>query len=217
MVAQLGRDRDGRRGCCCTVTSTSYRRRPRTGRSTRSPGEIQDGYVWGRGAVDMKDFDAMLLSVVRARARGRAGCPSGRSCSASPPTRRPAATSGAQRAGRGARRGVRGLHRGGRRGRRLQHHRARPAALPDRGRREGHGLDAADRPGPRRARLDDQPRQRRHRAGRGGRPDRRPRVAGAADADDGGAARRPSPSWPAPRRRRRTPRRWSRSSAAPPG
>ncbi len=32
-------------------------------------GDIQDGYVWGRGAVDMKDFDAMLLSVVRARAR----------------------------------------------------------------------------------------------------------------------------------------------------
>ncbi|MCR6030905.1 M20/M25/M40 family metallo-hydrolase [Nocardioides sp. zg-579] len=36
-------------------------------------GEIQDGYVWGRGAVDMKDFDAMLLSVVRARQQaGRA-------------------------------------------------------------------------------------------------------------------------------------------------
>lgn len=32
-------------------------------------GEIQDGYVWGRGAVDMKDFDAMALSVLRARAR----------------------------------------------------------------------------------------------------------------------------------------------------
>lgn len=31
-------------------------------------GEIRDGMVWGRGAVDMKDFDAMLLSVVRARA-----------------------------------------------------------------------------------------------------------------------------------------------------
>lgn len=31
--------------------------------------EVADGYVWGRGAVDMKDFDAMLLSVVRARAR----------------------------------------------------------------------------------------------------------------------------------------------------
>ena len=32
-------------------------------------GEVQDGYVWGRGAVDMKAFDAMLLSVVRARQR----------------------------------------------------------------------------------------------------------------------------------------------------
>ena len=35
-------------------------------------GEIRDGYLWGRGAVDMKDFDAMLLSVVRARARAGA-------------------------------------------------------------------------------------------------------------------------------------------------
>jgi acetylornithine deacetylase/succinyl-diaminopimelate desuccinylase-like protein len=32
-------------------------------------GEIADDCVWGRGAVDMKDFDAMILSVVRARAR----------------------------------------------------------------------------------------------------------------------------------------------------
>jgi acetylornithine deacetylase/succinyl-diaminopimelate desuccinylase-like protein len=32
-------------------------------------GEIQDGYLWGRGAIDMKDFDAMVLSVVRARTR----------------------------------------------------------------------------------------------------------------------------------------------------
>ena len=35
-------------------------------------GEVRDDYVWGRGAVDMKDFDAMLLSVVRARARAGA-------------------------------------------------------------------------------------------------------------------------------------------------
>jgi acetylornithine deacetylase/succinyl-diaminopimelate desuccinylase-like protein len=35
-------------------------------------GEIRDGYLWGRGAVDMKDFDAMVLSVVRARARAGA-------------------------------------------------------------------------------------------------------------------------------------------------
>ncbi len=32
-------------------------------------GEIVDGCVYGRGAVDMKDFDAMLLSVVRDRVR----------------------------------------------------------------------------------------------------------------------------------------------------
>ncbi len=32
-------------------------------------GEIADGFVWGRGAVDMKDFDAMVLSVVRDRVR----------------------------------------------------------------------------------------------------------------------------------------------------
>jgi len=28
-------------------------------------GEIRDGYLWGRGAVDMKDMDAMVLAVVR--------------------------------------------------------------------------------------------------------------------------------------------------------
>ncbi|RKN03856.1 M20/M25/M40 family metallo-hydrolase [Streptomyces radicis] len=32
-------------------------------------GEIRDGVVWGRGAVDMKDSDAMVLAVVRAWAR----------------------------------------------------------------------------------------------------------------------------------------------------
>ncbi len=32
-------------------------------------GEIADGMVWGRGAVDMKDMDAMTLAVVRDRLR----------------------------------------------------------------------------------------------------------------------------------------------------
>lgn len=32
-------------------------------------GEIRDGCLWGRGAVDMKDMDAMVLSVVRSWAR----------------------------------------------------------------------------------------------------------------------------------------------------
>jgi acetylornithine deacetylase/succinyl-diaminopimelate desuccinylase-like protein len=35
-------------------------------------GDLVDDYVWGRGAVDMKDFDAMVLSVVRARQRAGA-------------------------------------------------------------------------------------------------------------------------------------------------
>ena len=35
-------------------------------------GEVRDGYVWGRGAVDMKDFDAMLLATVcQMRREGR--------------------------------------------------------------------------------------------------------------------------------------------------
>jgi acetylornithine deacetylase/succinyl-diaminopimelate desuccinylase-like protein len=38
---------------------------------TRDPfgAEIADGCVWGRGAVDMKDMDAMILAVVRQRMR----------------------------------------------------------------------------------------------------------------------------------------------------
>src|SRR3982750_93975 len=28
-------------------------------------GEIRDGYLWGRGAIDMKDFDAMVVAGVR--------------------------------------------------------------------------------------------------------------------------------------------------------
>ncbi len=32
-------------------------------------GEVADGCVWGRGAVDMKDMDAMILAVIRERSR----------------------------------------------------------------------------------------------------------------------------------------------------
>ena len=32
-------------------------------------GEVRDGYVWGRGAIDMKDMDAMTLALVREYAR----------------------------------------------------------------------------------------------------------------------------------------------------
>ena len=33
--------------------------------------EVDDGFIWGRGAVDMKDMDAMILAVVRGWARHR--------------------------------------------------------------------------------------------------------------------------------------------------
>ena len=32
-------------------------------------GEVSDGEIWGRGAVDMKDMDAMILAVIRQRLR----------------------------------------------------------------------------------------------------------------------------------------------------
>ncbi|MDO5753056.1 M20/M25/M40 family metallo-hydrolase [Arthrobacter sp.] len=32
-------------------------------------GEVRDGLIWGRGAVDMKDMDAMILSVMRSMGR----------------------------------------------------------------------------------------------------------------------------------------------------
>src|SRR5262249_41015944 len=32
-------------------------------------GETRDGCIWGRGAVDMKDMDAMVLAVIRQRLR----------------------------------------------------------------------------------------------------------------------------------------------------
>jgi len=31
--------------------------------------ELKDGYIWGRGAVDMKNMDAMILATVRSWAR----------------------------------------------------------------------------------------------------------------------------------------------------
>ena len=56
-------------------------------------GEVRDGMLWGRGAVDMKDMDAMILTAARRHPRRRARCPSASSWSRSSPTRRPAAES----------------------------------------------------------------------------------------------------------------------------
>jgi Acetylornithine deacetylase/Succinyl-diaminopimelate desuccinylase and related deacylases len=56
------------RPCCCTATSTSSRPTRRVVGASFS-GEERDGFIWGRGAIDMKDMDAMLLSLVRQWAR----------------------------------------------------------------------------------------------------------------------------------------------------
>ena len=116
-------------------------------------GEIVDGCLWGRGAVDMKDFDAMLLSVVRARARAGAA------------PRRPLRlvfTADEEAGGeKGALWMVRehpelleGCRGGDRRGRRLLADRGRrSSALPDPDRGEGDRLAEAHRRRPGRARV----------------------------------------------------------------
>ena len=55
---------------------------------------MRDGYVWGRGAIDMKDMDAMMLAFVREWARPD-GSRRATSCSPSSPTRRPVGAQGA--------------------------------------------------------------------------------------------------------------------------
>ena len=185
--------------------------------------EEVDGLVWGRGAVDMKDMDAMILSVVRQMAReGRkpardvvvamfadeeAGGSLGRTVGGRPPP--------------GA---VRGRHRGDQRGRRLLGRRRRPPRVPAADRREGAVVAAARRRRPRGARQPGQRRQRGDAPGRGGRPAGPAPVAAAADAHGPRAARRRRPAHRAavrpggPRRRStgsspRSARR--RSSSAP--
>src|SRR6478609_3217094 len=143
-------------------------------------GEIQDGYVWGRGAVDMKDFDAMLLSVVRDRQRA------GRVPS------RPITLCFTADEEAGGHQGAQEI---------VEDH---PELLEGcteavgevggfsatvRGRRV-YLIEAAEKgmARMRRSRLDDQPRERRDVAGRGGRPDRLLRLAGASHARHADAA-----------------------------
>ena len=102
---------------------------PRTGRSTRSPAEERDGCLWGRGAVDMKDMDAMMLAVLRDLAR------SGTPAAARPGVRLLRRRGGRRRpgqplAGRAPPRPARRGDRGGQRGRRLLGHRRRRAGDP---------------------------------------------------------------------------------------
>ena len=74
-------------------------------------GEVRDGVVWGRGAVDMKNMDAMVLAVVRSWASGPGAGRRATSCSRSPRTRRTATEYGSSWLADHAGRPVRRLHR----------------------------------------------------------------------------------------------------------
>ena len=167
-------------------------------------GEIRDGYVWGRGAIDMKDMDAMTLALVRQWAR------TGRK----PPRDIVLAFVSDEEAG-----GRKGAHY-------LVDHHAdlfadcteaisevggfsvlaqRPGAgLPDPDGREGHQLAAAARHSAARARLDDPRRQRGHPAGRGRVAHRQPRwpivITDTVRATVEGSPRSPGRTWTPTRR-----------------
>ncbi len=131
-------------------------------------GEERDGLLWGRGAVDMKDMDAMILAVVRQMAReGRR--PARAVVLAMFADEEAGGRYGSHYAVDPASRALRGRHRGDQRGRRLlgaDRRRARrqrwapglPA--PDGG--EGPRLAAPRRARAGGARLAGQPGQRRH-------------------------------------------------------
>ncbi len=159
----LGRRRSGTGpGCCSTATSTSYQRPRRTGRSTRSAARSATATLGqGSGRHEGLRRDAPVAGPGPAACGTTAGAADRAVLHRRRGGRRP---QGRRGAGPRPPRRVRGVHRGRRRGGRLQHHRARPADVPDRGRREGDGLDAAHRPRPGGTRVDDQPRQRRHRS-----------------------------------------------------
>jgi acetylornithine deacetylase/succinyl-diaminopimelate desuccinylase-like protein len=103
-------------------------------------GEIRDGVLWGRGAVDMKNADAVLIALAAEWARsGRR--PQRDIVLAFTADEEDTAAFGAQVAGRTVPGAIRGLHRGHRGiwGVHLPR-RGGTAALPDRLGRAGHRL-----------------------------------------------------------------------------
>ena len=172
---------------CCSRTSTSSRRRPSAGPTTRSRADLADGYVYGRGAVDMKAMVAMELAVVAAaRGRGARGRPRSRPRpDPRPPPRRPVhlhrrrggrrrspAPSGSPSTGPDWLRAAGALNECGG----VVDDGRRPALLPDPGRREGLRRLPDPRPRDVGPRLDAARGQRRRPGRRGHRAPRRSRA-----------------------------------------
>ena len=163
------------------------RRARRLDACTPSPARCATAVVWGRGAVDMKNMDAMMLAVVRAWARaGRR--PRRDIVLAFTADEEDSAADGSGFLADQHARALRGLHRGHQRVRRLHLPRRRGTSGSTRSRAGERGTAwlEADRHGTGRARLQGQPGQRGQPAGRRRRPDRRARVAGAAHARPSG-------------------------------
>ena len=137
------------------------RRRRRARRVAPRPfaGELHDGYVWGRGALDMKGGVAMMLAAFM-RATAAPTPPPGDVilcvlCDEEAGSDLGASFLVSEHAELFERRALRD-----RRVRRLHDAGRRPALLPDHGRREAGLLDARDAARARRARLDADPRRR---------------------------------------------------------
>ena len=181
VVARVeGEDSVAARPSCCTATSTSCRPTPPTGgRPLRRRGARR--LLWGRGAVDMKDMDAMILAAIRRLRPHRDERPprdtivrllrrrGGRRHARQPLARRPPPAA------------VRRRDRGDQRGRRLLRHRPTPRASSAptccrRPRRASPGCGCARTAAPATARVpnDDNAIVRLAEADR---PDRRARVA----------------------------------------
>ena len=133
VVARIERRRSGPRPrCCCTATSTWCLPSPADWSVHPFSGEIRDGVLWGRGAVDMKNAVAVLVAVARDLARtGRR--PARDVVLAFTADEEDTAADGAAWLVGQASRAVRRLHRGDRRVRRVHLPRgAGPAAVPGR-------------------------------------------------------------------------------------
>ena len=103
-------------------------------------GAVQDGYVWGRGAVDMKDMVAMMVAVAR-DFKTDGVVPPRDLIFAFMSDEEAGGAFGRAVAGRQPPGAVRGCHRGDQRGRRLLRlARRHPPGLSDRRCREGHRL-----------------------------------------------------------------------------